>query len=166
MLNGVGSDFLEGINFQDVHVTYEGGGTREEATAEVPKLAGEYFEIGTPPAYGIYARNVRGLTLNNVRFEVTKPDLRPAVIFDNVVDAAVNGLSAQGTLDAESLLRFNDTREVLLTASRVLTPAAVFLKLEGTANDGITIDGGVLSKASKPLAYSRGATERAVKLRV
>ena len=166
VLNGVGNDFLEGISFQDVHVTYEGGGTREEATAEVPKLAGEYFEIGTPPAYGIYARNVRGLTLNNVRLEVTKPDLRPAVIFDNVVDAAVNGLSAQGTLQAESLLRFNDTREVLLTASRVLTPAAVFLKLEGAANEGITIDGGVLSKASKPLAYSRGATERAVKLRV
>ncbi len=166
VLNGVGNDFLEGISFQDVHVTYEGGGTLEEATAEVPKLAGEYFEIGTPPAYGIYARNVRGLTLNNVRLEVTKPDLRPAVIFDNVVDAAVNGLSAQGTLLAESLLRFNDTREVLLTASRVLTPAAVFLKLEGAANEGITIDGGVLSKASKPLAYSRGATEKAVKLRV
>src|SRR6266850_2462226 len=165
VLNGVGSDFLEGISFQDVHVTYEGGGSRAEATAEVPKLAGEYFEIGTPPAYGIYARNVRGLTLNNVRLEVTKPDLRPAVIFDHVVDAAVNGLSAQGTLGAESLLRFNDTREVLLTASRVLTPAAVFLKLEGVANDGITIDGGVLSKASKPLAFSRGATERAVKLR-
>ena len=166
VLNGVGNDFLEGISFQDVYVTYEGGGTREEATAEVPKLAGEYFEIGTPPAYGIYARNVRGLTLNNVRLEVTKPDLRPAVILDNVVDAAVNGLSAQGTLQAESLLRFNDTREVLLTASRVLTPAAVFLKLEGAANEGITIDGGVLSKASKILAYSGGATERAVKLRV
>jgi hypothetical protein len=165
VLNGVGSDFLEGISFQDVHVSYEGGGTAEESVAEVPNLAGEYFEIGTPPAYGIYARNVRGLTLNNVRLEVTKPDLRPAVIFDHVVDSTVNGLSAQGTLQAESLLRFNDTRDVLLAASRVLTPAAVFLKLEGIANDGITIDGGVLSKASKPLAFSRGATERAVKLR-
>ena len=166
VLNGVGGDFLEGISLQDVHVTYEGGGTREEAMADVPKVAGEYFEIGTPPAYGIYARNVRGLTLNNVRLEVTKPDLRPAVIFDNVADAAVNGLSAQGTMQAESLLRFNDTREVLLTASRVLTPAAVFLKLEGAANDGITIDGGALSKASKPLAYGSGASEQAVKLRL
>jgi hypothetical protein len=30
----------------------------------------------------------------------------------------------------------------------VLTPAAVFLQLEGTAHEGITIDGGDLSKAA------------------
>jgi len=165
VLNGVGSDFLEQISFQDVHVSYEGGGTAEEAVRDVPKLAGEYFEIGVPPAYGIYARNVRGLTLNNIRLEATQPDLRPAIIFDNVADSSVNGLSAQGNQQAHSVLRFIDTREVLLTASRVLTPAAAFLELEGAASDGITIDGGDLSKASKPLIYSRGATEKNVKLR-
>lgn len=166
VVNGVKDEFLEGISFHDVHVTYEGGGTAEEASREVPQIAGEYFEIGTPPAYGIYARNVRGLTLHNVRLEVTAPDLRPAVVFDQVADAAVNGLNAQGSPQAESLLRFVNTRDTLLTASRVLTPTAVFLRLEGAANDGITIDGGHLSKADKLLAYGGGATEKAVKLRV
>jgi hypothetical protein len=166
VLNGVGSDFLEGISFQDVHVSYEGGGTAEESMVDVPKLAGEYFEIGTPPAYGIYARNVRGLTMNNVRLEVTKPDLRPAVIFDNVADVTVNGLSAQGNMQAESLLRFNGTRDVLLSGTRVLTPTSVFLKIEGAANDGIAIDGGDLAKAGKPLVFGKGATERAVKVRL
>src|SRR5262249_47966641 len=145
VVNGVKDEFLEGISFHDVHVTYEGGGTAEEAAREAPQIAGEYFEIGTPPAYGIYARNVRGLPLHNVRLEVTAPDVRPAIVFDQVVDAAVNGLSAQGSPQAESLLRFVNTRDALLTASRVLTPAAVFLRLEGAANDGITIDGGQLS---------------------
>jgi hypothetical protein len=82
------------------------------------------------------------------------------------VDAAVNGLRAQGNPQAESLLRFVNARDALLTGSHVLTPAAVFLRLEGAANDGITIDGGHFSKAGKLLAYSRGATEKAVKLRV
>jgi polygalacturonase len=163
-LNGVGADFLENISFNDVHVTYEGGGTAQEAAAEVPKMAGEYFEIGTPPAYGIYARNVRGLTLHNVRLEVKVPDLRPAVVFDHVADASVNGLSAQGNPKAESLLRFIEARDVLLTATRVLTPAAVFLKLEGAASERVTIDGGDISKATKPLAFSGGATAKAVKL--
>ena len=163
-LNGVGSDFLENISFNDVQVTYDGGGTAPEAAAEVPKMAGEYFEIGTPPAYGIYARNVRGLTLGNVRLEVKTPDLRPAVIFEHVADASVNGLSAQGNPKAESLLRFIETRDVLLTAARVLTPAAVLLKLEGPASAGITIDGGDTSKAARPLALSGGATANAVKV--
>src|SRR5262249_2563616 len=111
VVNGVRSELIEKISFQDVHVVYEGGGTTEEAVREVPQMAGEDFEIGPPPAYGMYVRNVQGLTLQNVRFEVTKPDLRPAIIFDQVVDAAVNGLSAQGNLKAESLFRFINTRD-------------------------------------------------------
>jgi hypothetical protein len=163
-LNGVGSEFLENISFNDVHVTYEGGGTAQEAAAEVPKIAGEYFEMGIPPAYGVYARNVRGLTLNNVRVEVKTPDLRPAVVFDHVFDAAVNGLSAHGNPGAESLLRFIETRDVLVTAARVLSPAAVLLKLEGETSSGIKIDGGDISKAARPVAFSRGASAKAVKL--
>jgi hypothetical protein len=89
--------------------------------------AGEYFEIGTPPAYGLYARKVRGLTLNNVRFQLEQPDHRPAVVLDHVTDVAMNGLTVHGNKDASSVLRFIDTQDALLTAARLLTPARVFL---------------------------------------
>src|SRR5262249_41444232 len=103
VLNGVAPAFLQNISFDDVHITFGGGGTAEDAAIrDVPKRAGEYFELGRIPAYGLWARNVHGLTMNNVRFEVEQPDLRPAVIFDHVEDAAVNLLSAQGNPDAES----------------------------------------------------------------
>ena len=166
VLNGVGEDLIENVSFHDVHVTYEGGGTQEEATREVPNLAGEYFEIGTPPAYGMYARNVRGLTLNNMRFEVTKADLRPAVVLDNVSDATVHALSAVANFKAESLLRFTKAREVLISAARVLTETGVFLKLIGPDNANITIDGGDISKSAKTVALAGGATAKAVKLRL
>ncbi len=165
-LNGVDS-FLEGISFSDVHVTYPGGGTAEEASVRnVPEVAGEYYENGILPAYGLYARKVRGLTLNNVRFELAAPDLRPAVVFDHVEDASVSGLSAQGDAKAESLLRFTGAREVLLSATRVLTPAAVFLRVEGADSHGITVDGGDLSKAAKALELSADAPRDSVKMRV
>jgi polygalacturonase len=166
VLNGVGEDLIENVSFQDVHVTYEGGGTAEETMREVPKLAGEYFEIGTPPAYGMYARNVSGLSLNNVRFEVTKADLRPALVFDNVSDAAIHALSAVATPKAESLLRFTKARDVLISAARVLTEARVFLKLIGPDNADITIDGGDISKSAKAVAFAGGATAKAVKLKL
>src|SRR5262249_46972416 len=106
VLNGVGEDFLEGISLSDIQITFEGGGTADEAARrDVLKMAGEYFELGVLPAYGLYARNLRGLTLHNLRFEVTKPDLRPAVVFENVEDAGVNGFSAQGNPKGEALLR-------------------------------------------------------------
>ena len=165
-LNGMGQGYLENISFNDVHVTFPGGGTAEQAAVrDVPQIAGEYYQIGVPPAYGLYARNVRGLTLHNVRLAMADPDLRPAVIFDHVEDAAVNGLSVQGDKGAESVLRFIESGDVLLSAARLLTPAAVFLQAEGAGTRNIKIDGGDLDKAPTPLICKAGADTKAVKLR-
>ncbi len=163
VLNAIGNAYLEDITFDDIHVTYGGGGTVEEAGREIPQVAGEYFMIGTPPAYGLYARNLRGLTLNNVRFDVEKPDLRPAVVLDHVTDASLIGLSAQGNTAAESVIRCIATQDVLLTGSRVLTPARAFLRVEGAATRGIKIDGGDISRAATPVSYAEDANKSAVK---
>ncbi|HTV62193.1 MAG TPA: glycosyl hydrolase family 28 protein [Verrucomicrobiae bacterium] len=165
VLNCIGGGSIEGIVLNDVQIVYGGGGTAEEAQREVPELAGEYFEIGTPPAYGLYARNVRCLTLNNTRFEVNNPDLRPAVVLDHVADVAVNGCSADGNPQAEAVLRLVAARDALFTAVRVLTPAATFLQVEGPDSGGIIVDGGDLSKAAAALAFKEGAKKGAVQLR-
>ena len=166
ILNGVAPAVIENVSFHDVEVTFPGGGTAEQgAVRDVPQLAGEYYQIGVPPAYGIYARNVRALSLSDVRFRLAAGDRRPAVVLDHVQDAAVNGLCAQGDAGAESLLRFMESRDVLLTAPRQLSAAPVFLRVEGATSRGITIEGGDLSKAGAPLAFAAGASAGAVRLR-
>lgn len=165
-LNAMDDVFLENISFDNVHITFPGGGTTEQAAVrDVPKVAGEYYEIGIPPAYGMYARNVRGLSLHNVRFAMASPDLRPALILDNVEDATVNGLSAQGQKSAESLLRFINTRDVLVSALRVLTPVTNLLQTEGKECANIKIEGGDLSKADKALVLTSGVSVQAVRVR-
>jgi hypothetical protein len=164
VLNGIHGAMLEDITISNVHLTFDGGGTLEEATREVPQVSGEYFRIGTPPAYGVYARNVRGLTLNNIRLKTAAPDRRPAVVFDHVEDATVTGLAAVSHPEAP-VLRAIDTRDVLLTGARVLTPASTFLAVEGAASAGLTIDGGDLSKAASPVSFSAQASKRAVTVR-
>ena len=165
-LNGIAPGYLEDIRFNDVHVIFPGGGTVEQGNnRNVPQIADEYFRNGILPSYALFARGVHGLTLNNVRFEMTTPDLRPAVIFDHVIDAAVTGLNVQGQKDAESVLRFIESQDVFLSATRLLTPATTFLQVEGQ-NANITLDGGDLSKAAEPVAYKYGATPDGVKLRV
>ena len=165
VLNCIDNGVLENVVLNDIRVTYGGGGTEQEAQRKVPQIAGEYFQIGTPPAYGLYARGVRALSLSNVRFDVMKPDLRPAIVLDNVSDVEVNGLSVQGNKSPVSALRFIETRDVLISAARLLTPAAVFLQVEGTSSANITIDGGDISRAAAPLALKAGAGSKAVRLR-
>lgn len=168
-LNAMGDYYLENISFTDVHVKYAGGGTKEQAAKEVPAVAAEYFGVwdnlpGGPPAYGLYARNVKGLSLHNVRFEYEEADARPAIVFDNVQDASINGLSAQGSAGTP-LLRFIASKDILLSASRVLSPAGSFLQLEGAASEGITIDGGDIRKAGEPVLLVKGAEKKAVTVR-
>ena len=166
VLNAVGDSIIEHITFDNVHLTFGGGGTADEAgRRDMPEVAGEYFMLGPIPAYGLYARGARGITLQNVRLEVASPDLRPAIILDHVTDAAINGLGVQATESAESVLRLIDSKDVLLTAARLLTKASAFLQVEGSGNQNITIDGGDLSKAAKTVAAKNGATEQAVRIR-
>jgi hypothetical protein len=166
VLNCVGSAIMENISFSDIGLTFGGGGTAEiAANRQIPEKAGEYFQLGPIPAYGLYARGVRGLTLDNVRFRVAQPDLRPAMIFDRVRDAAVSGLSVQGNAQAESALRFINTQGVLITSPRLTAPAPVFLAVEGDANKNIKIEGGDFASANKPVSFARGATAAVLKMR-
>ena len=165
-LNCVGGSILENVSFDNVHLTFGGGGTAEDAARrELPQFAGEYFMLGPMPAYGLYARGVHALTMNNIRFQVSAPDLRPAVIFDGVTDASIQALSAEGNSSTESILRFTNSREILITSPRVLTSTTTFLQIEGTKNERIIVDGGDISKATNAVALKDGATKTAVKLR-
>ena len=165
-LNCVGGATLENVSFENIHLVFGGGGTAEDAARrDLPQIAGEYFMLGPMPAYALYARNSRRITLSNVRFELKTPDLRPALIFDHVTDASINGWSLQADAGAESAVRFIDVEQVLITAARVLTPAKAFLQLEGSANGEIVLDGGDLSRAHEPLAFKDGADKSAVTLR-
>jgi hypothetical protein len=166
VLNAVGSSVVENISFDNVHLTFGGGGTAEEAARrDLPETAGEYFMLGPMPSYALYARNVRGLTMQNVRFQLAAAELRPALILDHVEDASINGMSVEGNQQAESVLRFIEVKDALVTAPRLQTPARAFLQLEGPENARITIDGGDLSRAMRTLAFENGAKQAAVKVR-
>lgn len=165
-LNAMDNIYLENITFNDVHITYPGGGTLEQgAVRDVPKVAGEYYQIGIPPAYGLYARNVRGLILHNVSIAMAADDLRPALIFDHVEDAAINGLNVQGHQQAESVCRFIESSDILMTATRLKNAAQVFLQVEGSSSHRLKIDGGDIAKATTALTFKQGAKPDAVKWR-
>ncbi len=167
ILNCVKGNVIENISFENIRLTFGGGGTAEDAARrELPQIANEYFSLGPMPAYALYARNVRGLTINNARFETVEPDLRPAMVLDHVADVSITAMSVAGNKEAEAALRFTSTTDVLMTATRLLAPTAVFLQVEGAASENITIDGGDVSKATTALTLKDGALQATVKLRM
>ena len=166
-LNALRGVFLENISFNDVHVTFPGGGTAEQgAVRDVPQVAREYFEMGIPPSYALYARNVKGLTLQNVRFEKAAADARPAIIFDHVEDGSVNGLSVQGERDAESVLRLIDSSFILVNAVRSLVDSLVFMQVEGDKSKDISVFASDISRSLTPVKFASGANDQSVKMSI
>ena len=164
VINGANPDsVIENISFTDIQLTVEGGGTTEEANRQVPAMAGEYFEIGTPPAHGIYARNARGLTFHNVRIEAMSPDRRPAIVFDHVTDATLSALTTSST-DSPAAVRLAASRSICVTSPRLLSPVPAFAEVQGDSSR-ITIEGGDIFFASKPVEFADGSSEKSVNLR-
>lgn len=46
------------------------------------------------PAYGLYMRHAKNVTLDNVQFNLMEPDPRPAIWFDDVQDATLRAFRA------------------------------------------------------------------------
>lgn len=73
----------------------------------VPEMPSEYPEpsiLGILPAYALYARHVDGLTLENVNFSFIVEDTRPAIVLDDVANAAFAGVQAQTAQDVSAVV--------------------------------------------------------------
>jgi Glycosyl hydrolases family 28 len=88
LINGVPGFPVEGVRLENIQLELPGGGTAEAAKVELPEREKAYPEYNTfgkiMPAYGIYARHLRGVSFHNVRTSLQQPDARPSVIFIDV----------------------------------------------------------------------------------
>ncbi|HEY4416775.1 MAG TPA: glycoside hydrolase family 28 protein [Verrucomicrobiae bacterium] len=89
---------LEGIRLENIRLTSNGGGTEKDA-AIMPKELGDGYpeprKLGTLPAYGIFARHVRGLELANITTSFAADDARPAASFSDIDGLEIDNLKPQ-----------------------------------------------------------------------
>jgi len=80
----------------------------------VPEMPREYPEpsnFGILPAYGLYARHVRGLTIRNLSFKYTVEDERPAVVLDDVDSARFEEFTASTGSGVPMFVTVTNTRK-------------------------------------------------------
>ena len=165
-ITGLEGHNVENITISNVHITFPGGGTIEEANRmDIPELKDnypEYHMFGVLPAYGLYARHVSGLTIENSRFDLADSDFRPAVVCDDVEDLELCNFRAKGNLEAESLIRLRQGRDVFVHGCRVLNEVKAFLKIEGQKSKAIMIKNNDLHKAKVPVIKTDDTKDMAI----
>ncbi len=89
--------YAENIHLSNIDIQYKGGGTKAQGAKAFPELEKGYpepFLLGPNPAYGLFARHVKGLQLNNISFSTAKPDERPIIICNDVIGLEIDHLKA------------------------------------------------------------------------
>jgi len=94
-LTGIPDHKIENIDIRDVKFIVPGGGTRADAEKEVaeftPKILGdwwpEFSKTGTLPAYGLYARHIDGLMIDNFKTITLTEDNRPCIVKRDVAES-------------------------------------------------------------------------------
>jgi Glycosyl hydrolases family 28 len=163
-ITGITGYFIENVTFRGLHLTFPGGGSQEDAHRDIPELRDrypEYHMFGTLPAYGIYLRHVKGLTFEDVTMETSVPDLRPALVGEDVEDLELSNFRA-GAAGPAALLRLRDARQVYLHGCRPLGDAALFLSVEGPASREILLQANHLRRTAQACSLAEGAPVDAI----
>jgi hypothetical protein len=98
-INGLPEQPIEGVRLENIRLIYKGGVTKEQANINIPKELGtgypEPSTRGLMPAYGLFARHVKGLELANLNFSFAKEDFRPALVCVDVNGLEIDNFKAQ-----------------------------------------------------------------------
>ena len=89
---------IEGVRLENIRLISHGGGTAEDAACTPKELGAGYPEpsfVGTLPAYGIFARHVKGLEFANIQVSFQTNDLRPAAQFADIQGLEIDNLKPQ-----------------------------------------------------------------------
>jgi hypothetical protein len=165
-ITGTAKTRPEQITFSNIDITFAGGGTAlQGARRNVPDLEKDYPEMymfGELPAYGLYMHHVSGVVLNNVQFRLANEDLRPAIVGDDVDDMELSGFKAEGSKRAESMIRLENSRNVLINNSRPLNRIGTFLRLEGAKSEVVRLAGNRDDLSDRMWESAEGTKAKAV----
>jgi polygalacturonase len=124
---GLADDPIEDVSLSNICLVYAGGGEPDWATRRPGDMEQAYPEpsmFGPTPAYGLWARHVRGLRLDNIRIETLKPDPRPPILLQSSRGVRMEGLDLAWTdgagpviTEAVSALALSPPRRISLAVA-------------------------------------------------
>jgi len=85
IITGMEGEPIRNVSLTNIRIQYRGGGKKVSTSyREQDTNYPEPRWAGPTPAYGLFARHVDGLYLQNVNFELMKPDERPDIVLEDV----------------------------------------------------------------------------------
>jgi hypothetical protein len=163
---GIPGHAIEGVTLSNLRIGYAGGGTREQAQAEVPEHSAKYPSadmFGVLPASGLYCRHAHALRLSGVDLKWAAADRRPAVVCEDVSRLGIDSLAAHPGPEGEPVLAFRQVRGALVRGCVPDEGTGVFLKVTGARSKGISLLANDFSGVRTPVERAPDAPPQSVR---
>jgi len=136
LITGVPGHYITDLTLENIEIDLLGTGTVENSRQAVPEAIDQYPEVKTfgpiIPAYGVWARHVKGLKLRNITFNIKNNDLRPVFICEDGKDIEVSGWNIPATTGAASVIRLENVDGAMIRNNTVKGEVEIFVRTEGT----------------------------------
>jgi polygalacturonase len=115
--NGKHTGYITNIDFKDVHVLVKGGNPATDTTMLAPELGvGQYnaSNLKVLPSYGLWARHVKNLTVDNCSFNFESPDNRYPIFLDDVLDSKFSSIKAVRSRNKVHVIKTKSAQNTLI----------------------------------------------------
>ncbi len=136
-ITGLPGHDVEDVSLTNIRIETEEGGKQEWTSRDIPELAPQYPEarmFGRLPAYGFFCRHVSGLKFDNVQLVAATPDMRPAVLCDDVKDLRMAQFTASAPASSEPLIVLSGVERAFISGCSVGGNTGVELRGAQTAS--------------------------------
>jgi hypothetical protein len=115
-ITGMPGDDIEGVRLENIRLNFNGGGTTNQGATPMPELGAGYPEPFKTPAFGLFARHVKDLELQNIRFSFVEEDHRPAMVCDDVDGLEIDDFKSQAAENVP-LVKFESVKDLVIRNS-------------------------------------------------
>ena len=167
-ITGLPGHPIENISLSNINLGFEGGGTKDEASREIPEKPTSYPEstmFGTLPAYGFFCRHVKNLKFQNVKLKTFAPDHRHAIFFDDVEHSIIESLDVPYAADSAGTICLDDSRHVYIRNCQPPKGTELFLDIHGPRTKNISLFANDLSGVKDIIHKAADTPESAVVLK-
>ncbi len=161
LITGVPGHDITNLTLENIEITLAGGGTVEDSRKIVPEAIDQYPEVKTfgpkIPAYGVWARHVKGLKLINVKFNLGSNDVRPALVCEDGKDITVSNWVLPETNGAEAIIRLENVNGANINGVAVKGEAQALVRVEGAKSATIIAVKNNASSIKKQVEFTADA---------
>jgi len=154
-ITGIPQAAIENVALHNIRIEFQGGGAGELGNAVIPEKVPAYPQeimFGKLPAYGLFCRHVKNLSLDNVAFHFVRPDHRPALACDDVGNLQLSRFNADLSPDAEEMMRLKNVAGASIHNCGSPRDIPVLLRLSGKRCRRIALTGAEQFNILKPIS--------------